>query len=45
MASNHKCGHCGSRDVQTLGHHVRCLICGGFTDSKGNPTDDGYSAA
>lgn len=37
MAATTKCGHCGSRDTQALGHHVKCLVCGGFTDAFGAP--------
>lgn len=43
MAAVNKCGHCGSRDTQTLGRHIKCLVCGGWTDSEGRPTDNAYA--
>lgn len=43
MAAILKCGHCGSRDAQTLGHHVKCLVCGGWTNAKGEPVDHAYA--
>jgi hypothetical protein len=42
MAPTNKCGHCGSRDTQTLGHHNKCLVCQGWTDAHGKPVEHAY---